>query len=257
MSKDLIGYMQTNSKELEAIFREKILQINQRIFYYSTVRWLKHLFSAYIIHMKFHEDKLERPVIIVANHTSRWDPFFILSCIPKKFFSRNMVWRFPTLHLFFEQLRCIHLKYFLLWIGAYPIKGKGDLKKSLEKTTRVLDNGQNIIFFPEGKKVRNKEKIRPKKGIGYLIENSKFYILPAYISYSKRRRDDRGVKIGRACIVFGDKIKSEYFREKYKEDERHEEVMKRVYALSEMKKKYYPEEPMLTNKAGAKLIFSK
>lgn len=249
--------MQTHVREFNRIFRGKVLHLNQKFFYYTIVRWLKHLFSAYIIHIKFHEEELDRPVIIVANHTSRWDPFFILSCVPKTFFFGNMVWRFPTLHLFFESLKCIHIKYFLLWIGAYPIKGRGDLKKSLEKTIGILDNKQSVVFFPEGRKVRSKERVKPKKGISYLIENSKFYILPAYISYSRRKKDDRGAKIGRTCIVFGDKIKSEYFLEKYNKDERHEQVMKRVYDLSEIKKKYYPEESMTINKVDAKLIFSK
>ena len=220
--------------------RGKFLCLNQRVFYHTFIRWLKHLFGAYVIHMKHHKGSFDRPVIIVANHTSRWDPFFILSCAPKDFVLKQLAWRFPTMHTFFVKIKYVHFKYFLLWIGAYPIKPKGDLNKSLEKTISILRKKQNVIFFPEGKLAKKNEKLRPKKGISHLIERSRVYVLPVYVSYSKRGKNGKGARIGRACVVFGEAIKSEYFIQKYDKEERHEQVMKHVYKLSDMKDKYYP-----------------
>lgn len=212
-----------------------ILHFDQIIFYHTFIRWVKHWFSAYIVHIKFHQERPKRPVIIVSNHVSAWDPFLILSALPRDFFMLNIKWRFPAYHGFFKYPWYLHYHLFFRFIGAYPIKGEGDLKKSLKKTIEIIESNQNLIFFPEGKRMRTNEVKTPKKGIGHLPNYSKVYFLPVHVSYARLRKNKAGAKFGRSRIVIGNLIESEHFLENYNEENRHEAIMEEVYNLERTK----------------------
>lgn len=217
-----------NTKKPEIKKRDKSLFLRQHFFYYFFLKWVRHLFNTDVLHLKFHEEKLDRPLVIISNHVSAWDPFLIFSILRKRFFFEHVVWRLPAVLSEFEQW---HKRIFFRFIGVYPICGKGSLSKSLETTFEVIDKRHNTIFFPEGKKVILNEKADPKKGIGYLIENRSVYILPVFLAYKKRKIGKKGVRIGKARAVIGDIMTSEYFLEKYNKGERHKAATSYIYDL--------------------------
>jgi 1-acyl-sn-glycerol-3-phosphate acyltransferase len=204
------------------------LKKSQYFFYYAFLKWIRHLFDTDVLHLRVHEKKLDRPLVIIANHTSAWDPFLIFSILKREFFFSHLLWRLPAAA---DQFESWHQRIFFKFIGVYPIERKGDLLRSLETTFRILDSGHSTIFFPEAKKVMHNEKAEPKKGIGYLLENRSVYILPVFLEYKRRNKNKKGVRIGKARAVIGDVIKSEYFVEKYQSDIRHKAVMSYVYGL--------------------------
>jgi len=211
--------------------RYNLFCTNQRIFYHGVIRWLKFIFWAEVLHLKELNGKLDRPLVIVGNHASGWDPFLAYSSLNRPFFKKHILWRIPVYHEIYNRK---HLKPFFKFIGAYPIKSEGSLEKSLQKTLDLLDRGHNTIFFPEGKRIFDGESAKPKRGIGYIIKNRDVYILPVFIKYSKRGRNGFGAKIGsRARVVFGSLYKSEYFRDRYSEERMHFGVMESVYELEE------------------------
>ncbi len=207
---------------------EKMLFVSQHFFYHFFYRWVRHIFDADVLHVKVHKEKLDRPVIIVANHVSGWDPFLIFSILNSKFVLSNLVWRLPAARSQFKT--SLHRTFFKL-IGVYPIQGMGDLNKSLETTFEILDKGHNTVFFPEAKRTSLSEKVEPKKGIAHLIERKNVYILPIFLEYKRRNKNKKGVKIGKSRAVVGDLIRSEYFIDKYRKEERHKAVMSYVYDL--------------------------
>lgn len=206
----------------------KRLSRNQYFFYFFFLKWVRHLFDTDVLHEKIHEEKLDRPVVIIANHTSAWDPFLIFSILKKNFFFNQSIWRLPAAS---DQFKSWKQRKLFNFLGVYPIESKGDFSKSLEGTFDVLDKGHSTIFFPEAKKVMLTENAEPKKGISYLVEQKEIYILPIFIEYKRRYKDKKGTKIGKARAVIGSLIKSEHFLEKYPKKERHKNIMSYVYNL--------------------------
>lgn len=211
--------------------RDIRLSKNQYFFYFFFLKWVRHLFDTDVLHKKIHEEKLDRPLVIISNHMSAWDPFLIFSILNKQFVLNHITWKLPSSA---SQFKFWHQKKFFRFIGVYPIESKGDFSKSLKTTFDILDRGQNLIFFPEAKKAILNEKLEPKKGISHLIQNRKVYILPIFLEYKRRYKNKKGVKIGKARAVVGDIIKSEHFVEKYPEDTRHKAIMSYVYDLEEL-----------------------
>ncbi|MEA1926105.1 MAG: lysophospholipid acyltransferase family protein [Patescibacteria group bacterium] len=209
-----------------------ILHVNQRVFYYTFLYWLRHLFRTDVLHINELTKRLDRPIVVVSNHISRWDPFLILSSMRRSFYFRNLVWRIPAYHGFFGRLKYIHFQMLFLFLGVYPIGGKGSIEKKLENTINLLKNGHSTVFFPEGKRAVAGEKTKPKNGIGYVISHQDVYILPVNVQYSKRKQCGLGIKINsKARVVFGKIYKSEYFREKYDENAIYHGVMGSVFEL--------------------------
>lgn len=217
--------METQKKEDKRLFR------NQHLFYYLFLKWVRHFFDTDVLHKKIHKDKLDRPLIIVANHVSAWDPFLIFSIIDKSLFFKQLLWRLPAAK---SQFKFFQNRALFRFLGVYPIKRTGDLKKSLETTFEILDKGHSTIFFPEAKKVMFNENAEPKRGIGYIIRSKKVYILPIFLHYNRRNKNKKGVKMGKARAVVGDIYKSEYFIEKCAKRNLHKEVMTHVYDLEKV-----------------------
>jgi len=209
--------------------RNDVFCYNQRILYHAVIRWLRYFFATEVLHLKQLNQKMDKPLIIVGNHASGWDPFLAFSSIDKWFFKKNIAWRIPVYHEIYNK---IHFKPFFKFIGAYPIKGEGTLEKSLEKTLSIIDRGHNTIFFPEGKRILEGESAKPKKGIGYIVEHRDVYILPAFVEYSSRGRKGVGARFGsKARIVFGGVYDSQYFRDRYTDERLHYGVMDSVNEL--------------------------
>jgi 1-acyl-sn-glycerol-3-phosphate acyltransferase len=212
------------------------LHFSQRFFWLAFLSWVGYLFALKVVRhrslKKHHNRKLDRPVIVVANHVSAWDPFLILAAMNRRFFFRQLLWRLPAYHGHFK---LPHHRALYEFLGVYPIGGKGgSLEEKLGTTLELLKKGHNSVFFPQGKRVRVGHQEGAKPGIGYILSQVEAYVLPVYIDYTRRGKDGHGARIGRAGVVFGGLIKSEHFVEKYPREERAEAVMKKVNALGEV-----------------------
>ena len=172
---------------------------------------------------------IKKPVLIIANHRSKLDPFIILSAMGWKNFLKFYPWRFPLAKSLAE-------KWWIKWpswyIGCYQIEGRGDLDKSLEETFRAIDKEYSIVFFPEGKMTLKDEISKTKKGIGHICLKRDVYLLPVkidHVGFTKRTR--RG-KITRSSITFGNMIDSKFIRENNEPENLHEVIMDRINEIN-------------------------
>ena len=115
------------------------------------------IFTRLEIHGKENIQEISRPFIIVSNHESHLDPQLLgvallqrPSLFPLRYMTKNEFLRIPIFNIF-------------LWLlGAFRAYRKEGIGKSLLTPTRILENGGNVIMFPEGRIIPE----RPKLGQG-------------------------------------------------------------------------------------------
>lgn len=214
------------------IIKDRLIHFNQKILFLVFLFWVKILFWAEIINHKTHRE-VDRPVVIIANHMSGWDPFLIFSALRRKHvFLGGSAYRLPAYYSFFKNP--IYRAFFKAF-GVYSIQPKGNLKDSLAETLQHIREGHNMVFFPQGKRVPINEKAEAKKGIGYLAKCASFYILPVYLEYDQHGEEGFEIKFGaKAKIVFGDLIESEYYADNYTDEDRHYAIMDTVWSLKKI-----------------------
>ena len=104
------------------------------------------IFTRLEIHGKENIQEISRPFIIVSNHESHLDPQLLgvalltrPSLFPLRYMTKNEFLRIPIFNIF-------------LWLlGAFRAYRKEGIGKSLLTPTRILENGGNVIMFPEGR----------------------------------------------------------------------------------------------------------
>lgn len=145
----------------------------------------------------------ENKYILVSNHTSKLDPFLVVSFLPLKVFLRLSPIRFIIAD---EYLQKWYMRWFLYGCGCFSVcqkRNKG--KKPLVKAQEFLDEGHTLFIFPEGRMIRDNQTNRNRPlGVGalYLVkQNINCYLIPAKISYSKNKQKKRKIKITYKQII--------------------------------------------------------
>ena len=122
-----------------------------------------------------------RPFILAPNHTAKIDPF-LLCLLPISVIKQLMPIYFLTTEHYYRRW---YLRPILKLLGCYPVaKSAWTLEQFLSSSIRKLKEGKVIVFFPEGKIIRNGKKDKPRPGIGYLGEKSNKLILPLHIKWN-------------------------------------------------------------------------
>lgn len=142
-----------------------------------------------------------RPLMIISNHVSFWDPMTIGTLFP--FFSKYLPMTFMAADEFFKNPV---LRAFFWLTNTIPAnKGKG-IDVSLKKPREVLKNGGVFLIFPQGRRHLGDEPPKPKKGSAFLaMEMPGLTILPVFIEMSRGwglvkillRRKKITLKVGR------------------------------------------------------------
>jgi len=101
------------------------------------------------IETKAQVEKINRPLLIIANHKSYYDPLLIADSLPV--FSDAYPLRFIAKDQLFESP--ISAFVFRL-MGSFPTYYGNGVEKSLETPYEILKNGGSVVFFPEGKCIR-------------------------------------------------------------------------------------------------------
>jgi len=133
--------------------------------------------------------KVKGPLIIVANHRSDMDPFFVHFAVRPKVYimSKAELFRIPLLRTIVRGL------------GAYPVqRGKGDLG-ALQTTERLLNEGKIVAIFPEGTRTREREMLPFQHGAAMVAMRTGVPVLPLYFSRTLR-------PLRRTRLVVGEQI---------------------------------------------------
>lgn len=109
-------------------------------------------------------------VIVVGNHVSYLDPFYIGASIPRfiHFMAKVEAFQNPV------------LRWFLQRFGAFPVdRSKADVQ-AIKTALHYLEQEQVVGLFPEGG-IREEELQSVKQGAAYLSYRTQSPIIPVYI----------------------------------------------------------------------------
>lgn len=132
------------------------------------------------------ETKQDAALLVLANHFSWWDGFFIFY-INKKFFKRQ----FHVLVNVENYKKVGFLKY----LGAFAAENKGkDVLETLNYAGKLLNDPKNLVLvFPQGKLYSNHSRtINFKKGVMQMINSSQKKIdivfAATFVDYFAKRK---------------------------------------------------------------------
>ncbi|MBA3641020.1 MAG: AMP-binding protein [Acidobacteria bacterium] len=175
-----------------------------RIFMHTRVRGLEHL------------QNIDGPVIFAANHQSHLDTLAILDVLPPRWRYRiapAMLKEFFTAHFHPEQFTVRErftssANYYLasLFFNAFPLPQRElGARDALRYIGGIVDRGDSILIFPEGKRTDYGEIIRFQSGVGMMASRLALPVVPVRLSGLDRILHHTWTrpKRGRAEVVFG------------------------------------------------------
>lgn len=123
--------------------------------------------------------------VVVANHNSHLDVFLLFHVLPLRAIART---RAVADKRYFSRWRVLYAAVSFLFDPVWVTRGQpGEGKKSLERFRSALDDGSNMIIFPEGTRGTAGELAKFKSGTGRLLSESKAVpIVPVFLSGPER-----------------------------------------------------------------------
>ncbi|HEY5250504.1 MAG TPA: lysophospholipid acyltransferase family protein [Acidimicrobiales bacterium] len=125
---------------------------------------------------------VEAPTIFVANHTSHVDTGLLLSILPQRFRHKTVV--AGAADYFFDRRWKAHL--FALGLGAIPIERHKVNRKSVDTAARLLEEGWNLIIFPEGGRSPDGWFQEFSGGAAYLAGRTSRSVVPVHLEGTRR-----------------------------------------------------------------------
>ncbi len=115
--------------------------------------------------------------LICPNHSGMADPIWVLFALRMNHVPRIMAKK--------EVMKIPVLRNVLEWIGVFGVDREGVDVNAIKIGMRSLKEGQQLMVFPEGTRVKPGKVIVPKRGATVLAYRTDSPILPVYLS---RRR---------------------------------------------------------------------
>lgn len=106
-----------------------------------TVRWVKRFLHILNIRVKVHGDSFQHPAIIVSNHISWIDILVFISFIPSRFIAKQEIASWGISGAVIADQGTLFIKR-----GSVT-----EVKKLAEAMKKLLQIGESVLFFPEGK----------------------------------------------------------------------------------------------------------
>jgi 1-acyl-sn-glycerol-3-phosphate acyltransferase len=125
-------------------------------------------------------DKLDHPVVFVANHSSHLDTPTILRAMPRKWRARTAV--AAAADYFYDsrwKARGVALLFNTVPLGR---QGGGLGNGATDHVDRLIDDGWNLVMFPEGTRSRDGEIGKLRSGAAVIAANHDIDIVPMYLS---------------------------------------------------------------------------
>jgi 1-acyl-sn-glycerol-3-phosphate acyltransferase len=159
---------------------------------------------------------LKGPVILVANHASHMDTPVILSALPRKLRKRTAV---AAAADYFYRNR-LTASIVSLIFNTVPIerrKSGGSANKSTSHLDTLLDDGWNLLLYPEGTRSRGGAPGRVRRGAAVLASAHNLSIIPIRVTgtadamppgrmWPKRLRGKLFSRRHRITVSFGEPI---------------------------------------------------
>lgn len=134
------------------------------------------------------ENVPEGAVLMCGNHTTLGDPFYVVCCLGRKRQTHVMAKA--------EAMKWPVIGFLLKKAGIIGVnRGRSDMA-AVKECMRVLRNGEKLLMFPEGTRVREGETSEAHTGAAMLATRTDTMLVPVYISTKKRR-------FCKTTVVFG------------------------------------------------------
>lgn len=181
--------------------------------------WLRILHP--VIHVHGRENIPEGPCMLCCNHSSFSDPVWVivygkLSRLPR-IMAKQELMKLPVLGWLYRKL------------GAFPVdRGATDLK-AVQTTLKTLREGNRVLIFPEGTRVRKGKKVEAHSGALLMANRAKVPVVPIYVSTKKHL-------FSRINLSFGEPYFPEYAAAKATPEEltlRSAELLEKIYAMGD------------------------
>lgn len=116
--------------------------------------------------------------LMVANHSSMADPIWVVLALGSRSGAHIMAKR--------EVMELPILPGILRWVGVFGVDRGGADLAAIKQSLEVLKNGENLLIFPEGTRVKPGKTIAAKTGAALIAQRTGAPVLPVYITQEKR-----------------------------------------------------------------------
>jgi 1-acyl-sn-glycerol-3-phosphate acyltransferase len=144
---------------------------------------------------------LEGPVIFAANHVSHVDTPLLLSCLPLRFRHRTVVAAAAD-YFFDRRWKADAWSFFL---AAIPIERTKVNRRSAQLAADLLEEGWNLVIFPEGGRSPDGWAQTFRGGAAYLAARTGRPVVPVHIDGTRHilPKGNTAVRRTRTTITFG------------------------------------------------------
>ena len=174
-----------------------------------------------VIRVHGREKLPEGAAMLCCNHSSFSDPIWVIIAGNFDRLPRTMAKK--------ELSKIAPLWYLYRRLGAFAVDRGGRDVAALQTAMHTLRDGDKVLIFPEGTRVRPNKEIHPHNGAVMLAARQNVPLVPIYLTAKKRFW-------GRVDIVFGDPITYPFAGRKASAEELDkatEELMATIYAMGE------------------------
>ena len=132
---------------------------------------------------------IKRPLLLIANHVTDYDPALVLYALPGKM-RRHVAAAMAADLLFDWRKRRNQSSWFLNALGpltyfvvtalfnVFPLPRSAGFRRSFQHAGEALDHGYHVLVFPEGRQSEDGKLLRFRPGIGLLVAESNVKVLP-------------------------------------------------------------------------------
>ena len=160
-----------------------------------------------------------RPLLIIANHITAYDPPLVLYGLPPHLRRRVAVAMSGEILMDFRNGRgavnalldpLMPIAYWLITVlfNVFPLPRLGGFRRSFEHAGRALDRGYSVLIFPEGQRSADGTLQPFRSGIGLLAQQAEADVLPvALVGFEELLRSRRRwFHAGRIAVRIGEPI---------------------------------------------------
>src|SRR5437588_258525 len=126
--------------------------------------------------------QLDRPAILVANHSSHADTPLLLHALGDRVRERTVV--AAAADYFYG--RPWLGRVVSLWLNTFPFARSGGAQEVMHRSSVLLKSGWNLLVFPEGTRSPD-GRLQPfKPGVGHLAVENRTPVIPMHVRGSQR-----------------------------------------------------------------------
>ena len=207
--------------------RAAVAQLDVRWARSAPARWIRERFMQFVMNPILDHyaarratgferlQQLKGPLILVANHASHMDTPIILSALPRKLRKRTAV--AAAADYFYRNRVTAWLASLLFNTVPVDRKGGGGGTKGASHLDKLLDDGWNLLLYPEGTRKHGNAPGRVRRGAAVLASHHNLSIVPIRVTgtaaamppgavWPKRLRGRLFSRRHRVEVTFGEPI---------------------------------------------------